>query len=120
MCVAAGLMLLAGAGSEWSIWLGTLLAGLGVASTFATMLTYAETRMSINGAITGWFFVGVSAGAMIVPWSIGQAFERWGPTMLPITLVAVSLASAAVFVIIKQNRSLPSSPAPVLKSRPVV
>ena len=120
MCVAAGLTLLAGAGSEWSIWLGTLLAGLGVASAFATMLTYAETRMAISGAITGWFFVGVSAGAMIVPWSIGQAFERWGPTMVPITLVAVSLASTAIFAIISRSKYIPSSAAPVLESRQVV
>lgn len=72
-------LLLAFAGSPLTLWLGTLLFGLGIASGFPTMLTFAGRHMTITGAITGWFFVGASLGGMILPWAIGQLVEPVGP-----------------------------------------
>lgn len=58
-----------------ALWLGIILFGLGIASAFPTLLTFAGRHMTITGAVTGWFFVGASLGSMTMPWLIGQLFE---------------------------------------------
>lgn len=65
--------------SPAALWAGTILFGLGVASAFPTMLTFAGRHMTITGAATGWFFVGASIGSMSLPWLIGQLFESISP-----------------------------------------
>lgn len=65
--------------APWALWLGTILFGLGVASAFPTVITFAGRHMIITGAVTGWFFVGASIGGMTLPWVIGQLFERVSP-----------------------------------------
>ncbi|HZT57745.1 MAG TPA: MFS transporter [Pyrinomonadaceae bacterium] len=75
-----------------------LALGLSMASIFPTTLTFAGRRMTLDGQVTGWFIVGASAGSMLLPWTIGQLFERVGPraTML---VIAAALAAAVVVVV---------------------
>ena len=66
--------------------------------------------MTITGRVTGWFFVGASAGGMFLPWLIGQLFESIGPrvTMFIILidlLVAVSVFAALILNSTKTNSS---------------
>ena len=75
------------------VWLGTCGLGLSMASIFPTTLSLAQGRMPISGAVTGWFFVGASAGGMTLPWLIGQFFESVGPRVL-IAILAVDLTAA--------------------------
>jgi len=70
-----------------AIWAGAVGLGLSMASIFPTTLSLAERRMTITGRITGWFFVGGSAGGMSLPWLIGQFFESIGPRMMMLTIV---------------------------------
>src|SRR5262249_8927482 len=65
--------------SSAALWIGTILFGLGIASTFPTILTFAGRHMVTTGAVTGLFFVGASLGSMTLPWVIGQSFERISP-----------------------------------------
>lgn len=74
-----GLMLVFSS-SALALWGGAILFGLGIASAFPTLITFAGRHMTITGAVTGWFFVGASLGGMIIPWLIGQTFEPIGPT----------------------------------------
>lgn len=74
-----------------ALWLGTILFGLGVASAFPTMLTFAGRHMVITGAVTGWFFVGASIGGMTLPWVIGQLFESVSPEVV-FWLIGATLA----------------------------
>ncbi len=53
-----------------------------MASIFPTTIALAERRMPISGRITGLFFVGVGAGAMSVPWLVGQLLDRHDPRAL--------------------------------------
>jgi fucose permease len=78
--------------------------GLGMASIFPTMIVLAESRMTVTGAVTGWFLVGSSAGGMTVPWLIGQLFESTGPrvTMLAI-LIDLLLAVVLWWVLTRQK-----------------
>ncbi|MGE5263916.1 MAG: MFS transporter [Acidobacteriota bacterium] len=75
-------------GSAMILWVGAVGAGLGMASIYPTMLSFAERRMTITGQITGWIFLGAGAGGMIVPWLIGQLFERMGAWVTMYILLA--------------------------------
>jgi FHS family Na+ dependent glucose MFS transporter 1 len=93
-------------------WLGALGLGLAMAPVFPTTLSLAERHLTITGRVTGWFFVGSSAGGMSLPWIIGQLFETVGPrvTMLAIavdlTLAVGVLAAITIY-----------STRPVMKGR---
>jgi FHS family Na+ dependent glucose MFS transporter 1 len=82
-------------------WIGTVGAGLFLASAFPTTLALAERKISITGKVTSWFFVGVSLGGMFLPWFIGQLFESVGPR---VTMVAILLdLLVAIGVIVALN-----------------
>ena len=59
-------------------------AGLGfcLATIFPTNMSLASRYMSITGKITGWFSIGSSLGALVLPWLVGQLFEPVGPELL--------------------------------------
>jgi len=88
--------------SQVALWVGTVGAGLSLASVFPTVLTLAERRMTITGKVTSAFFVGASIGAMTLPWVIGQLFTAVGPatTMLAI-LVDLLLGVGALFLVLR-------------------
>lgn len=85
-------------------WLATIGMGLAMASIFPTTISLAERRMTVTGRVTGWFFVGISAGSMSVPWLIGQFFESVGPeAMILIIMVDLMLAIGIFFVMIARS-----------------
>jgi FHS family Na+ dependent glucose MFS transporter 1 len=73
-------LILFGHNSQPAAWIGTALAGAGMASVFPTVLTLAERRVPITGKVTSAFFVGGSIGAMTLPWLMGQLFSAISPT----------------------------------------
>lgn len=92
-------------GSALILWVGAVGAGLGMASIYPTMLSFAERRMTITGQITGWIFLGAGVGGMIVPWLIGQLFERMGAWVTMYILLAdlgLALILLAVLAIHKR------------------
>jgi len=88
------------ASSPVAVWLGALGLGFSMASFFPTAISLAERRIPITGAVTGWFLVASSIGAMSVPWLIGQLFEPLGPQIVMIVilidLVVALIAFAAL------------------------
>ncbi len=72
-----------------AIWAGTLLTGFSMASVFPTTMSLAERRLTITGQITSFFFAGASLGGMVLPWMIGQLFERTGPQVTMIGILSV-------------------------------
>jgi len=52
----------------------------------------------------GFFFIGVSLGAMSIPWLIGQVFERVHPYSM-LVIVSISLALSAVLLALVLRRS---------------
>ena len=95
--ISVGVILLA-PGSMFAVWVGTLGAGLAMASIFPTTISLAESRIRITGQITGWFFVGASLGGMTVPWLIGQLFEPIGPRVTMLVILADVIMAVGVFV----------------------
>lgn len=83
-----------------ALWAGSIGLGMFMASIFPTTIAFAERRMPISGRITGFFFVGVGAGAMTVPWLVGQLFEPLGPQALLYALISVLLLGVGVLTIL--------------------
>ena len=79
------------------LWLGTILFGISIAVVFPMMLSYAGERTQIFGQVTSLFFVGVSAGGMLIPWLIGQFFVSAGPYSMMVILLLAILASIGIF-----------------------
>jgi FHS family Na+ dependent glucose MFS transporter 1 len=101
--VSVGLVLL-WPGSLVVVWLGTLGVGLSMASIFPTTISLAERRMTVTGQVTGWFFVGASAGGMVLPWLIGQFFEGVGPQVVMMVLwVDLALALGVLLALISHS-----------------
>ena len=93
--------------SQPALWIGTLGLGLSIASIFPTMLSYAGTRMAVTGRVTGLFVAASSAGAMAMPWLMGQLVEPVGAYAVVAGVLASLALSAAVFVVIDRSGAFP-------------
>lgn len=93
--------------SPEALWVGTILFGLGIASAFPTILTFAGRHMTITGAITSWFFIGASIGAATLPLLIGQLFEPISPMAMVWVIGGTLVGGLVVFgLILLQIRSI--------------
>jgi FHS family Na+ dependent glucose MFS transporter 1 len=106
-CLTSLGILLLGSGSLWVTFVGTCGLGLSMASIFPAALSLAQGRMRITGRVTGWFFVGASAGGMVLPWLIGQLFESAGPRIVMAVLFVDMAAATAVLAILTLRSTRP-------------
>jgi len=90
-CLVAFVILLLWPSSSLALWVGTIVMGLSIASVFATGMAFADKRLSLTGAMTGWILVGSGIGGMVSPWLIGQLFERISPRITMPVLLANNL-----------------------------
>jgi len=95
--ISVGIILL-WSNSLTATWLGTLGLGFSMASIFPTTISLAERRLTITGKVTGWFFVGASAGGMSLPWLIGQLFESIGPQVTMSIIMVDLIVAVGIFV----------------------
>jgi FHS family Na+ dependent glucose MFS transporter 1 len=91
-----------------ALWIGAIGLGLAMASIFPTTITFAARRMPVTGRVTSCFLVGVSLGAMSVPWLIGQLFERNGPQVTMIVVLIDLLAACVVFALLMRYAGRPT------------
>jgi FHS family Na+ dependent glucose MFS transporter 1 len=103
-CLASVALLLLWPGSVVAIWLAALGLGLSMASVFPTAISLAERQVPITGRVTGWFLVGASVGAMLLPWLIGQLFESVGPQITMVVILLDLLAALAVGLVLTRMR----------------
>lgn len=81
-----------------AMWFGAALTGLGIASLFAMMIAYVETRMVITGVTTSLFLVGASLGGMVIPLVIGRTIEPLGRGVVPAVLTVCTVGSLLVLL----------------------
>ena len=86
-----------------AVLIGTICLGLSMASIFPTMLSLASRRVKMTGQLTGWFIVASSAGAMLIPLVIGQAFASIGPRVVIIVTMITLLAAVGVLAFVIRN-----------------
>jgi len=94
-CLLSLAVLMIRSSSFAAILAGTIGLGLSMASIFPTTLSYAGGRIRITGQVTGWFVFGASAGSMLIPLGIGQAFQTVGPRVV-FYVTTVTLFAALV------------------------
>ena len=99
-CLASLGLILLGSRSLVATFVGTCGVGLSMASIFPAALSLAQGRMRITGAVTGWFFVGASAGGMVLPWLIGQFFESVGPRATMVILLVDMTAAVGILAVL--------------------
>jgi FHS family Na+ dependent glucose MFS transporter 1 len=88
-----------------ALWIGTIMMGLSIASVFATGLAFADQHVSLSGVMTGWILVGGGVGGMVIPWLIGQLFERVGPSItMPVLLVNNLIAFGILLALLQPLR----------------
>jgi FHS family Na+ dependent glucose MFS transporter 1 len=80
----------------------TAALGLSIASIFPGTLSFAGKRMNMTGRVTGWFVVGASLGATVLPLVIGQLFVVGPGSTILVPLVALTLAGG-VFAALNRN-----------------
>jgi FHS family Na+ dependent glucose MFS transporter 1 len=105
-CLASLALILLWPGSVAALWIGSIGAGLFMASIFPSQLTLAEERMHVSGTITSIFLVGSGVGGMILPWLIGQMILPLGPTsMLGMAIGSLTLNLLGIYVFSLQKSS---------------
>ncbi|MBN2499116.1 MAG: MFS transporter [Anaerolineales bacterium] len=91
-CLLSIAVILIWPGSVTALWIGACGLGFAMASMFPTMMTMAESRLTLTGRVTSLFFLGVSLGSMSLPWLMGQLIDSQGPrSLIYIVLTGVSL-----------------------------
>lgn len=100
-CLISLALILGRPGSLTAVFVGTFCLGVSMASIFPTTLSLAGRRINLTGHVTGWFIVGASAGSMLIPLVIGQAFSAAGPRLvIVITTSTLAIASGVLFFMI--------------------
>jgi len=84
-------------GMSWALWSGTVLLGFSLASVFPTMLSLADSMLTLQGKTTSWFFVSGGLGAVFFPWLIGLFVERAGAMLIVYVLLFLLAASGVLF-----------------------
>lgn len=78
------------------VWVVSAGFGLALSSVFPTLLALGESRMTISGKVTGYFFLGSSSGAMLVPMALGQIYEYIGGYQIMLSLFILTIIGMAV------------------------
>ena len=96
-CLASVIVVVLFPQSQTVLWLGTIGAGIFMASIFPTALALAGQFMTITARVTGWFLIGAGSGAMVFPWLVGQLIEPFG-TEIMTRIVLASLVGDLVLL----------------------
>jgi fucose permease len=111
-CLVGAAVILLWPESRQALWLGTLVLGFSMASIFAVTISLAERRMTITGRVTGWFFVGASAGGMTWPWLMGQVFQSVAPRAAMYVVLLNVILSLGVLVALLSYSARHHAPSP--------
>jgi MFS transporter, FHS family, Na+ dependent glucose transporter 1 len=86
--------------------------GFALASIYPTTMSLSGQLMTLSGKVTGLFAIGSTAGAMIVPWVIGQYFVSAGPQSLTVVLVLDCLVALGVLGLLARRAASGQSSVP--------
>ena len=89
-----------GNGSPAMVWVTTPLIGIAVAPQFATMIAYAEERITLSGRATSWFVSSSGLGGLALPFLIGQLLDGSSGAM-PLTVLAAAGAATAWLIVVR-------------------
>jgi len=103
--LASAAIVLLWPGEAWVLWVATIGLGLFLAAIVPTTLALLERRIGATSQMTAWYFVGLGAGIMSLPWAIGQFFESAGPRSLFVVIGLVLVAAVGLFSLLGAVRT---------------
>lgn len=109
VCVIAFIMILAFPNSIVALGIGSALAGLGMASIFPTIFTYAEQNLRLTARITSLFYIGISGANMFFSWLIAQLFDNQGPFSIMIVLSILVVVQVILWGLIAKVTTKPQT-----------
>ncbi|HQZ33438.1 MAG TPA: MFS transporter [Ilumatobacteraceae bacterium] len=96
MSLAASVLFVVFNGPGVMLWLVTLFFGVSVAPQYASMLAFAESHLALSGRNTSAIVAASGIGGLLMPFVVGQLFDRVGPQALPPTVLTLAVLTAAV------------------------
>lgn len=97
-------------GSPVAVWVTTGLIGVAVAPQFATMIAYAEERITLSGRATSWFVSAAGLGGLVLPFVIGNLLDGSSGAMPVAVLVTAVLGIGWLLVVrrtLNNHRGVP-------------
>ncbi len=87
------------------MWIGSAGVGLATSVLFPTLLSYAKTLVNMTGRVTGLLYLGSSLGMMVLPLSLGQAFDRFGGFAMILVVFGASLMGLGIIILLRFQRA---------------
>ena len=81
---------------HWSVWLGSVVAGLGMGSFFGASASWTEKQLKITGKTGAIIGVGDTSGVMLITFTIGHLFDSLGPISLMYACLVDSVLIALI------------------------
>lgn len=100
LCCSAALLIAARPDDRNTLWFASGLFGLGMASIFPSGFHYLEQRLRLTGRSASLMVIGSALGEMLVPLSVGMAFDHGGPHTFPPTNATLVLVAAGLFFLL--------------------
>ncbi|XP_074660196.1 sodium-dependent glucose transporter 1-like [Tubulanus polymorphus] len=88
-----------------SMWIGTAMLGVGMASIFPTGIAWAERYINVTSKVAAWFVMAAALGEMALPVLTGFLFEKKTPMFLVYVPFAASLACCVAYIIMQNLAS---------------
>lgn len=101
VCLLSALLMVLQPHSWYALQVGVAGLGIGMATIFPIMLSFAQNRMELAGRVTSWFFLGGSLGGMSIPWLVGQVFEAFSPQVVLYSILVCTLGATVIFGVLK-------------------
>ena len=80
------------------LWITSALLGLFMATTYPTLMVYAQSLFTITGSITSWFMIGSGMGVLIIPFIMTFLFDKLGIKVVPTVLFLVITVGFLILV----------------------
>ena len=91
------------------VWVGTLGMGLSMAPLFPSTFTFVQKNMRLSGKLTGVVWASGSAGAMILPYFVGQQIEQVGTASMMLTMLGVWILAVGIFLVALRSGRAPAT-----------
>ena len=105
---------------EWCLWVGIGVLGLGISSTYASVLAYFEEKcFPVTSGIIATFTICCCTGEFVFPSVIGRFIELWPPTFCWTVTFGTVTCSILFIIITFIVRRFLFSPLPMKQQRKI-
>ena len=116
VALASSMALVVFNGGNVGLWIVTFLFGVAVAPQFASMIGYAEAHFALSGAATSAFIAAAGLGGLVMPWTLGQLFDAYGPEVLPPVTLGACMATIAAALWVRHTVQTAAAQRPPVTS----